>query len=84
MQLLATLSGGQKKRVALAKVLVEDADLLILDEPTNHLDLDMIEWLEEYLMKSNKTLLMVTHDRYFLDRVCNVILELSDNELLQI
>jgi ATP-binding cassette subfamily F protein uup len=76
-----TLSGGQKKRVALAKVLVEDADLLILDEPTNHLDLDMIEWLEEYLMKSNKTLLMVTHDRYFLDRVCNVILELSDNEL---
>jgi ATP-binding cassette subfamily F protein uup len=76
-----TLSGGQKKRVALAKVLVEDADLLILDEPTNHLDLDMIEWLEEYLMKSNKTLLMVTHDRYFLDRVCNVILELQDNEL---
>ena len=78
---IATLSGGQKKRVALAKVLVEDADLLILDEPTNHLDLDMIEWLEEYLMKSNKTLLMVTHDRYFLDRVCNVILELADNEL---
>ena len=78
---IATLSGGQKKRVALAKVLVEDADLLILDEPTNHLDLDMIEWLEEYLIKSNKTLLMVTHDRYFLDRVCNVILELSDNEL---
>jgi ABC transport system ATP-binding/permease protein len=76
-----TLSGGQKKRVALAKILVEDADLLILDEPTNHLDLDMIEWLEEYLIKSNKTLLMVTHDRYFLDRVCNVILELSDNEL---
>jgi ATP-binding cassette subfamily F protein uup len=78
---VGTLSGGQKKRVALAKVLVEDADLLILDEPTNHLDLDMIEWLEEYLIKSNKTLLMVTHDRYFLDRVCNVILELSDNEL---
>ena len=78
---IGTLSGGQKKRVALAKILVEDADLLILDEPTNHLDLDMIEWLEEYLMKSNKTLLMVTHDRYFLDRVCNVILELSDNEL---
>lgn len=78
---IATLSGGQKKRVALAKVLVEDADLLILDEPTNHLDLDMIEWLEEYLIKSNKTILMVTHDRYFLDRVCNVILELSDNEL---
>jgi ABC transport system ATP-binding/permease protein len=78
---IGTLSGGQKKRVALAKILVEDADLLILDEPTNHLDLDMIEWLEEYLIKSNKTLLMVTHDRYFLDRVCNVILELSDNEL---
>jgi ATP-binding cassette subfamily F protein uup len=76
-----TLSGGQKKRVALAKVLVEDSDLLILDEPTNHLDLDMIEWLEDYLIKSNKTLLMVTHDRYFLDRVCNVILELSDNDL---
>ncbi|HZY24326.1 MAG TPA: ABC-F family ATP-binding cassette domain-containing protein, partial [Bacteroidales bacterium] len=78
---ISTLSGGQRKRVALAKVLVEDADLLILDEPTNHLDLDMIEWLEEYLIKSNKTFLMVTHDRYFLDRVCNVILELSDNEL---
>ncbi len=79
--IIGTLSGGQKKRVALAKVLVEDSDLLILDEPTNHLDLDMIEWLEEYLIKSNKTLLMVTHDRYFLDRVCNVILELSDNEI---
>jgi ATP-binding cassette subfamily F protein uup len=78
---IGTLSGGQKKRVALAKVLVEDADLLILDEPTNHLDLDMIEWLEEYLIKSNKTLLMVTHDRYFLDRICNVIFELADNEL---
>jgi ATP-binding cassette subfamily F protein uup len=78
---IATLSGGQKKRVALAKVLVEDSDLLILDEPTNHLDLDMIEWLEDYLIKSNKTLLMVTHDRYFLDRVCNLILELADNDL---
>jgi ATP-binding cassette subfamily F protein uup len=78
---IGTLSGGQKKRVALAKVLVEDSDLLILDEPTNHLDLDMIEWLEDYLMRSNKTLLMVTHYRYFLDRVCNVILELADNEL---
>jgi ABC transport system ATP-binding/permease protein len=78
---IGTLSGGQKKRVALAKILVEDADLLILDEPTNHLDLDMIEWLEEYLIKSRKTILMVTHDRYFLDRVCNVILELADNEL---
>lgn len=80
---IGSLSGGQKKRVALAKVLVEDSDLLILDEPTNHLDLDMIEWLEEYLIKSNKTLLMVTHDRYFLDRICNVILELSDNELFR-
>lgn len=78
---IGTLSGGQKKRVALAKVLVEDSDLLILDEPTNHLDLDMIEWLEEYLEKSNKTLLMVTHDRYFLDRICTVILELSDNTI---
>jgi len=80
---VGTLSGGQQKRVALAKVLVEDSDLLILDEPTNHLDLDMIEWLEEYLMKSNKTMLMVTHDRYFLDRVCDVILELSGNELFR-
>lgn len=79
--IIGTLSGGQKKRVALAKVLVEESDLLLLDEPTNHLDLDMIEWLEEYLIKSNKTLFMITHDRYFLDRVCNVILELSDNEL---
>ncbi len=78
-----SLSGGQKKRVALAKVLVEDSDLLILDEPTNHLDLDMIEWLEDFLIGSNKTLLMVTHDRYFLDRVCNVILELSDTELFR-
>jgi ATP-binding cassette subfamily F protein uup len=80
---VATLSGGQKKRVALAKVLVEDCDLLILDEPTNHLDLDMIEWLEEYLMKSNRTILMVTHDRYFLDRVCTVILEMSENSLFR-
>lgn len=79
---IGTLSGGQKKRVSLAKVLVEEADLLILDEPTNHLDLDMIEWLEEYLMKSNKTLVMVTHDRYFLDRVCNVIIELDHGDLV--
>ena len=77
---IGTLSGGQKKRVALAKILVEDADLLILDEPTNHLDLDMIEWLEEYLVKSNKTLLMVTHDRYFLDNVAGWILELDRGE----
>lgn len=81
--LIGTLSGGQKKRVALAKVLSEEADLLILDEPTNHLDLDMVEWLEDYLVKSGKTILMVTHDRYFLERVCNVILELSDNELFR-
>ncbi len=79
--LVGTLSGGQKKRVALAKVLANDSDLLILDEPTNHLDLEMIEWLEEFLIKSNQTILMVTHDRYFLDRLCTVILELADNEL---
>jgi len=78
---ISQLSGGQKKRVALAKALVEDSDLLILDEPTNHLDLDMIEWLEDYLKKSNKTILMVTHDRYFLDRVCNVIMELAPNQM---
>jgi ATP-binding cassette subfamily F protein uup len=81
--LIMNLSGGQKKRVALAKILVTDCDLLILDEPTNHLDLDMIEWLEDYLSGTNKTLLMVTHDRYFLDRVCNVILELSDGILFR-
>jgi ABC transport system ATP-binding/permease protein len=80
---VGSLSGGQRKRVALAKVLVEDSDLLILDEPTNHLDIDMIEWLEEYLMKSGKTILMVTHDRYFLDRICSVILELDNNELFR-
>lgn len=79
--IIGTLSGGQKKRVALAKVLVEETDILILDEPTNHLDLDMIEWLEDYLIRSKKTILMVTHDRYFLDRICNVILELSGNEI---
>ena len=79
--LIMNLSGGQKKRVALAKVLVSEHDLLVLDEPTNHLDLDMIEWLEDYLSSSGKTLLMVTHDRYFLDRVCNVIFELSDGEM---
>lgn len=72
-----SLSGGEKKRVALAFVLIDSPDLIILDEPTNHLDLDMIEWLEEYLAKSNVTLLMVTHDRYFLDRVCNHILEMD-------
>ncbi|HMQ49570.1 MAG TPA: ABC-F family ATP-binding cassette domain-containing protein [Saprospiraceae bacterium] len=72
-----TLSGGQKKRLALAKLLIEEPEFLILDEPTNHLDLDMIEWLEEHLSQANITLFMVTHDRYFLDRVCNQILELD-------
>ena len=75
---LSQLSGGQLKRVALANTLIMEPDLLILDEPTNHLDLQMIEWLENYLSRSNLTLLMVTHDRYFLDRVCTVIMELDD------
>ncbi|MBR5083432.1 MAG: ABC-F family ATP-binding cassette domain-containing protein [Prevotella sp.] len=80
-QPMGELSGGQQKRVALANVLLTDPDLLILDEPTNHLDLDMIEWLEGYLSRGNRTLLMVTHDRYFLDNVCNMILELDDQTL---
>ncbi|HSO87012.1 MAG TPA: ABC-F family ATP-binding cassette domain-containing protein [Draconibacterium sp.] len=80
-QKIAELSGGQKKRVALAKVLIDKPDLLILDEPTNHLDLDMIEWLEAYLEKTKSTLLMVTHDRYFLDRVCNEIIEMEDSQI---
>lgn len=78
-QPMGQLSGGQQKRVALANVLLMEPDLLILDEPTNHLDLEMIEWLEGYLARGNKTLLMVTHDRFFLDRVCSVILELDDH-----
>ena len=80
-QKVSTLSGGQLKRVALANVLITEPDLLILDEPTNHLDLEMIEWLEDYLKRSKLSLLMVTHDRYFLDRVCSVILELDDETL---
>ncbi|MBQ8066580.1 MAG: ABC-F family ATP-binding cassette domain-containing protein [Prevotella sp.] len=77
-QRMGELSGGQQKRVALANVLLTEPDLLILDEPTNHLDLEMIEWLEGFLRRGNRTLLMVTHDRFFLDRVCSVILELDD------
>ena len=80
-QPMGQLSGGQQKRVALANVLITDPDLLILDEPTNHLDLEMIEWLEGFLNRDNKTLLMVTHDRFFLDRVCSVILELDDQTI---
>lgn len=80
-QPIVSLSGGQRKRVALASVLLDEPDLLILDEPTNHLDVDMIEWLEAYLTKSTMALLMVTHDRYFLDRVCNHIMEIEDNKL---
>lgn len=80
-QPMGQLSGGQQKRIALANVLITEPDLLILDEPTNHLDLEMIEWLEGYLQRGNKTLLMVTHDRYFLDRVCNIILELDNHTI---
>lgn len=80
-QPIGELSGGQKKRVALAKVLIAEPDFLILDEPTNHLDLDMIEWLEDYLSKSRSTILMVTHDRYFLEVVCDTIFELEDQTI---
>lgn len=80
-QPMGQLSGGQRKRVALANALITEPDLLILDEPTNHLDLEMIEWLEGFLQRGNKSILMVTHDRYFLDRVCDVILELDDHTI---
>ena len=80
-QPISQLSGGQIKRLALANVLITEPDLLILDEPTNHLDIDMTEWLEEYLRRNNITLLMVTHDRYFLDRVCNQIIEIDQRSL---
>ena len=80
-QPMGQLSGGQQKRVALANVLITEPDFIILDEPTNHLDLEMIEWLEGYLNRGNKTLLMVTHDRFFLDRVCNIILELDNKTI---
>ncbi len=82
-QKIAELSGGQLKRVALANVLITEPDLIILDEPTNHLDLDMVEWLEGYLQRSRLSLLMVTHDRYFLDRVCNEIIEIDQQQLYQ-
>jgi len=82
-QEISVLSGGQRKRLSLAKILIDQPDFLILDEPTNHLDLQMIEWLEEYLTKEQVTLFMVTHDRYFLDAICNEILELEEGELFR-
>ncbi len=82
-QPVATLSGGQRKRLALAKLLIEEPEFLILDEPTNHLDLDMIEWLETFLAQPNTTLFMVTHDRYFMERLCDTILELDRGELFK-
>ncbi|RZL37403.1 MAG: ABC-F family ATP-binding cassette domain-containing protein, partial [Pedobacter sp.] len=80
-QKIATLSGGQKKRLAFAKLLIEDPEIYVLDEPTNHLDIDTIEWLEKLLTSGNKTILLVTHDRYFLDNVCNTIVELDRGKM---
>ncbi len=80
-QKISSLSGGQRKRIALAKVLIEPADLILMDEPTNHLDVEMVEWLEDYLTQSNLSILLVTHDRYFLDNVCNKIMELDRGKL---
>jgi ATP-binding cassette subfamily F protein uup len=82
-QELGTMSGGQQKRVALAKLIIDEPEFIILDEPTNHLDLEMVEWLESYLSGQNLTLFMVTHDRYFLDRVCNTIIELDKGEIFK-
>jgi ATP-binding cassette subfamily F protein uup len=81
-QHIDTLSGGQKKRLALARLLIEDPDIYVLDEPTNHLDIDTIEWLEKLLTEGSKTILMVTHDRYFLDNVCNEILEIDRGKMI--
>ncbi len=82
-QQISTLSGGQLKRLSLAKLLIEDPDVYVLDEPTNHLDIDTIEWLENFLTSGNKSVLMVTHDRYFLDQVCNEIIEIENGKIFQ-
>lgn len=75
------MSGGQKKRIALARLLINDHDILLLDQPANHLDLDMIEWLEQYIKRLNKSIILISHDQYFLDNVCNVIVELDNSEV---